>query len=167
MTEAVWGVVCDAGPLIHLDELDSLSLLADFERTLVPEQVWHEVEQHRPDALTDLSLQKIPIAISTQPAFQTLVQSLSLGLGEQAALSLMSEYPQAIFLTDDAAARLAAVTLGYRVHGTMGILLRAVRRKQRTPQQIRAILRNLSTQSTLYIRPGLLQEIMTTLENQA
>jgi hypothetical protein len=32
-------VVCDAGPLIHLHELDSLDLLADFQDVFVPEQV--------------------------------------------------------------------------------------------------------------------------------
>ena len=30
-------VVCDAGPLIHLDELDALGLLADFAEVLVQE----------------------------------------------------------------------------------------------------------------------------------
>jgi predicted nucleic acid-binding protein len=39
-------VVCDAGPLIHLDEVDSLDLLADFAEVLVPDAVWREVEQH-------------------------------------------------------------------------------------------------------------------------
>ncbi len=29
-------VVCDAGPLIHLDESGCLDLLADFHRLLVP-----------------------------------------------------------------------------------------------------------------------------------
>jgi len=36
-------VVCDAGPLIHLDEIDALDLLADFPRVLVPDAVWREV----------------------------------------------------------------------------------------------------------------------------
>ena len=40
-------VVCDAGPLIHLDEVDCLDLLADFERALVPEQIWDEALRHR------------------------------------------------------------------------------------------------------------------------
>ena len=30
-------VVCDAGPLIHLDQLDCLDLLADFSRVVVPD----------------------------------------------------------------------------------------------------------------------------------
>jgi hypothetical protein len=64
-------VVCDAGPLIHLDEpengdscsgtrnafryrwirdeLGCLDLLSDFSEVLVPEAVWREVRQHRPD----------------------------------------------------------------------------------------------------------------------
>lgn len=44
-------VVCDAGPLIHLDELDCLDLLGDFPEVLVPEAVWREVLKHRPSAL--------------------------------------------------------------------------------------------------------------------
>src|SRR5437867_3584724 len=43
-------VVCDAGPLIHLDEVDCLELLADFAKVLVPEAVWREVERHGPQA---------------------------------------------------------------------------------------------------------------------
>ncbi len=100
MSEPVWAVVCDAGPLIHLDELDSLSLLSDFATILIPEQVWREVEMNRPDALTRPvpSLQPIAVNISTQPSFQTLIQALSLGIGEQAALSLMQKYPQSYLL---------------------------------------------------------------------
>ena len=50
MSEAVAAsAVCDAGPLIHLDELDCLPLLADFSRLLVPERVWAEAMRHRTD----------------------------------------------------------------------------------------------------------------------
>jgi predicted nucleic acid-binding protein len=41
-------VVCDAGPLIHLDEVGSMELLADFPQVLVPLAVWEEVTKHRP-----------------------------------------------------------------------------------------------------------------------
>ena len=44
-------VVCDAGPLIHLDELGCLDLFGDFSEVLVPEAVWREVLGHRPSAL--------------------------------------------------------------------------------------------------------------------
>ena len=35
-------VVCDAGPLIHLDELDCLDLLGDYPEVLGPEAVWRD-----------------------------------------------------------------------------------------------------------------------------
>ncbi|MBE7469754.1 MAG: hypothetical protein DPW09_22925 [Anaerolineae bacterium] len=78
----------------------------------------------------------------------------------------MQENPTAIFLTDDAAARLAAVTWGYQVHGTIGILLRALRRQQRSRDHIITTLQNLPAQSTLHIRPGLLQEIITRVKSE-
>ncbi|BAL99705.1 hypothetical protein CLDAP_16660 [Caldilinea aerophila DSM 14535 = NBRC 104270] len=77
----------------------------------------------------------------------------------------MALHPKAIFLTDDAAARLAAKGLGYQVHGSIGILLRAIRRRQRTHSEVLSVLRDLPARSSLYIRPGLLQEIITQLEN--
>lgn len=40
-------VVCDAGPLIHLDQLGCLDLLSDFSVVLVPDAVWSEVLKHR------------------------------------------------------------------------------------------------------------------------
>ena len=42
-------VVVDAGPLIHLDELSSLDLLADLSPLLAPKSVWQEVRRHRPE----------------------------------------------------------------------------------------------------------------------
>ena len=36
-------VVCDSGPIIHLDELECLYLLRDFDKVLVPDGVRREV----------------------------------------------------------------------------------------------------------------------------
>ena len=132
----------------------------------MPAQVWQEVNVHRPSIWeqSDFSCQKIEISISSNSTFQTLVRTFSLDLGEQAALSLMQQYPQAIFLTDDAAARLAANALGLRVHGTIGILLRAIRRQQLTRSEVLEILQNLPSQSTLHIKTSLLNEIMDRLK---
>ncbi|MFO7904169.1 MAG: hypothetical protein R6U98_16015 [Pirellulaceae bacterium] len=44
-------IACDAGPLIHLDELGCLTLLSDFARVLLPASVWQEVSRHRAGAL--------------------------------------------------------------------------------------------------------------------
>lgn len=44
----VEAAVADAGPLIHLAEIDTLSLLRIFERLYIPQAVWSEtVDQDR------------------------------------------------------------------------------------------------------------------------
>jgi predicted nucleic acid-binding protein len=55
--------------------------------------------------------------------------------------------------------------LGYRVHGSIGILIRAIRRGQRSKDEVITTLRELPVRSTLHIRPRLLQEIIENLEN--
>lgn len=161
-------VICDAGPLIHLDEIGCLDLLADFQTIYVPHQVWSEVERHRPAALTSsLALRKIPVEISVKPPLQLLIRTFSLDLGEQAALSLMESYPDSILLTDDAAARLAAKALGYSSFGTLGILLRSIRRGLRSREDIASALRGLPFRSTLHIRQSLLQGILEELERES
>ena len=167
MTRSSLEVVCDAGPLIHLDELGCIGLLADFRAVYVPEQVWQEVEQHRSSALWSpgVQLQRTAGELSENASFQALVRALALDLGEQAALSLMMSHPDAILLTDDAAARLSAEALGYRVHGSIGILLRAIRRRQRTRNEVVSLLRDLPARSSLHIRLALLEEIIAQVES--
>ena len=159
-------IVCDAGPLIHLDEVSCLDLLADFETILVPQQVRDEVVRHRPTALESViaDLRVVPVIINTEPQFRALAKAFSLASGEQAALSLLWRHPEAVLLTDDAAARLAAKTLGFRTHGSLGVLLRAIRVGRRTQAAVLTVLRELPSRSTLHVKANLLQEIIQQVE---
>ena len=164
---ALTEVVCNAGPLIHLDEMDSLDLLADFEAVIVPEAAWAEVQRHRPAALEhmDIHFQRVEVG-EPDVQMETLMRALSLDAGETEALILMAQHPQAMFLTDDAAARLAAKQFGYRVHGTIGVLIRAIRRGRREPAEVVKLLREIPHRSTLFIRPALLQDIIRQVEDE-
>ena len=79
----------------------------------------------------------------------------------------MQQHAEAIFLTDDAAARLAGITLGYKVHGSIGILIRAIRRSRRSKEQILTLPRSIPTRSSLHIRPSLLREIIAQVEAES
>ena len=104
-------VVCDAGPVIHLDEVGCLGLLSDFSRCLVPEAVWVEVERVRPTAMSQSGF--IAEKVAVEPAdFHDEVAVLSTSLSlhierEVAALRLAKSTPHSLLLTDDTAARLA------------------------------------------------------------
>lgn len=155
-------IVLDTGPIIHLDELDSLYLLSDFKKLLVPDAVWREIERHRPSAVNDknIVLEKIQVLQDINTHIPIVCNSFNLDAGETEAIILCSKYPNSILLTDDAAARLATNALGLRAYGTIGILLRAIRRKQLAPVDVIRKLDEIPLKSTLFIKNSLLQEII-------
>ncbi len=158
---AVRTAILDAGPIIHLDELGCLSLLSDFQELLVPDAVWKEVERHRPSALSNdqiTFLKQPPPALSS--ALYALCEAFNLDRGEQEALAVCPLHPGAILFTDDAAVRLAAKTAGIRAYGTLGILIRAIRKKHLSLAEVVRTLEEISTRSTLFIRKSLLQEVI-------
>ena len=159
-------VVCDAGPLIHLDQLDCLNLLADFSRVIVPDVVWREVEHHRPTALDQKTIRLERLKPREKPSAEliSLHRLLALHAGDVQALQLAQELDADFLLTDDSAAKLAAKTLHVVAHGTLGVLVRAIRRGQRTPEQILNVLHALPTRSTLHIKQELLDEIIRQVE---
>ena len=162
-------VVCDAGPLIHLDELDALGLLADFAEVLVPDAVWREVKRHRPRALTHpgVTLQRITPMMAVTPELEALAQVFSLHTGEWEALRVALEHRPGLLLTDDTAARLAAGNLRIGTHGTIGILVRAIRRRQRTKEEILAALRSIPSRSSLHLKRSLLESVILEVESNS
>lgn len=143
-------VVCDAGPLIHLDQLDCLDLLADFSRVIVPDVVWPEVEHHRPTALDQKTiLERLQPREEPSAELISLRRLLALHAGEVQALQLAHELAADFLLTDDSAARLAAKSLHLSAHGTLGVLLRSIRRRQRTSEEILDVLKTLPVRSKL------------------
>jgi predicted nucleic acid-binding protein len=159
-------VVCDAGPLIHLDELGRVALLDDFNEVLVPSAVWSEVTRHRPGALTvaGVPFRQVSTSSTLPTDLEVLGRALPLHEGEREALQVAREQQADLLLTDDTAARLAARTLGVSVHGTIGILFRAVRRGRMTGPEVAALLRSLPTVSTLHVKRGLLAEFIRRAE---
>jgi predicted nucleic acid-binding protein len=152
-------VVCDAGPLIHLQQLTAIDVL-DFAEVLVPEAVWQEVLRHAPAALQAASVRfsRAEDPSSIDPALEALGRGLALGQGELAAIGIAQRESSCILLTDDAAARLAAESLRLRVHGTIGVILRSLRTGLRSASQVIELLEAVPSRSTLHIRKNILDE---------
>ena len=161
-------VICDAGPIIHLDEINCLNLLHDFEEIILPLSVEREIAVHRPSALTasSLTVKRPAESLDIGEKLHALCQIFSLDAGETESLVLMESHPTAIFLTDDAAARLVAEQMKFEVHGTIGVLLRSIRRGQRKPEEVLQILSDIPLKSTLHIRPSLLDEISSKIKKE-
>lgn len=157
-------VVADAGPLIHLDELDALNVLADYPKIWVPEEVWGEIVRHRPGVLQHRGIPLVRHESTVEFAEVNALATLyTLHRGERAALTLCLERSLSTLLSDDTAARLAAASLNLVTHGTIGLLIRAARRGLRTSAEVLTLLDALPHRSTLHIRPSLLQDLIRQL----
>jgi predicted nucleic acid-binding protein len=145
--------VADAGPLIHLDELGALDLLASFERVLIPDVVRHEVARHR-------AAFSLPPSVANEiravDASRVAADCSHLQDGEMAALALCKELGVTLFLTDDLAARDAARALGVTPVGSLGIVLRAARIGIVSVDLAERYLVALSEDTTLFTTPALI-----------
>ena len=160
MTRSPLRVICDAGPIIHLDELDCLDLLNDFKELILPATVIKEIKRNRKLALENIKRKfiELPGKKPRNEQLLTMCQVFSLDIGEIEALAVLEKYPNAMFLTEDAAARLVAERMSFKVHGTIGLLVRSIRRSQRKPLDVLKILSDISNKSTLYLKTSLLED---------
>jgi len=160
--------VCDAGPIIHLDEIGCLYLMEDFEKVFVPDVVRKEVLAYRDAAFEDSNVKWAEVSqqFSVDASLQAVCRIFSLDAGEVAALAFMNKEQGLMLLTDDAAARLVAMKLGYNVHGTIGVLLRAIRRDLMKPEEVIDRIKLIPLQSSLYIKASLLEELIFQVEQE-
>ena len=154
--------ICDAGPIIHLDELNCLDLLCDFQQIVLGDTVLEEVKHHRPGALKkpNIHFMRSPQEYPVNELLRTMCRIFSLDAGEIETLAIIEKNPGALFFTDDASARLVADRMGFKVHGTIGIIVRAIRRELMQPEQVLRILAEIPSKSSLHIRPSLLEKII-------
>ena len=87
--------ILDAGPLIHLAEIDALDVLRDFANLYVSNAIWEEVSRYQPNALEDSQL-NINRIEAPEPSIDLslLTQALTLDKGEIEALALLELHPQ-------------------------------------------------------------------------
>lgn len=116
--------ICDAGPLIHLGEIGAARLLGQFHPLRVPPSVRAEAVSFHPPP--DFAWEIAAVSASDRGAL-TARLSPQLDPGESDCLAFCAQHRNAIFLTDDLAARREAQRRGIAVHGSVGIIVRAFR----------------------------------------
>lgn len=125
-------VVSDASPLIALATVGQLDLLrALYGRVAVPVVVYQEVTEVRP-AAPGAAIIRAAKWIAVRPVEdRVLVDALSLNLdaGEAEAIALAVETNADLLLMDERRGRAAAMTLGRRVVGVVGVLIEAKMRE--------------------------------------
>ncbi|MFB6196156.1 MAG: nucleic acid-binding protein [Haloplanus sp.] len=151
--------VSDAGPLVHLAEIDSLELFSAFDTLLVPETVYKEVETGGvPDELADLSYELVE-------ADESRVGPEKLDAGERAAIAVAEER-EAVLLTDDLAAREAASDAGVEVHGSIGVIAFGHARRLLDRDEAASLMRALQRETSLFVTEAVVERGIRMLDEQ-
>jgi predicted nucleic acid-binding protein len=151
--------VSDAGPLIHLAEIDSLELLATFDTLLVPETVYREVEAGGvPDGLTDLSYELVK-------ADESRVGAEELDAGERAAIAVAEEQG-VVLLTDDLAARETASDAGVEVRGSIGVIALGYGHGLLDRDEAASRMRTLQRETSLFVTEAVVERGIQMLDEQ-
>jgi len=118
--------VSNAGPLIHLTEIDCLPLLGIFDTIHIPDAVWSETIERGRTAQTEvLRLGNIQRHALSQGEIVRFIEENSLeGLqaGEIECLYLCRLISVPILLTDDLPVRKAAKRLSLTLVGSLGVV---------------------------------------------
>lgn len=118
-------VISDTGPLLHLLEAQLLDLLQSAGEIYVPPAVASEISRLVPQ-WSSFNVDWIIVTSLIDRQAQQAEAWGGAGLldpGEAEALALAQQLSADWFLTDDAAARAMAGTLGIEAHGSLGIVL--------------------------------------------
>lgn len=121
--ETIPSAVFDTSPLVFLDTLDYLDVIADLFGVVVTTQVVTELS-YKPDAPGSRVLERSWLSVQN-PKAETLEQvrrELGAGAGESASIALGIELNAAVVL-DDLKARRYARERDLEVVGTLGILV--------------------------------------------
>ena len=158
-------VVADAGPLVHLSEIEAIELLRSLGEMHVPEAVEQEVSvlleswsSSRPDWVYVTSLDS-----SRNVESRAWEQAGLLDRGEADAIGLARQLSASWLLTDDASARLMAEALGIETHGSLGVVLFSASQGTVTKVEAEALLTRLAN-SSLWVSDRVLSEARAALE---
>ncbi len=163
-------VVVDAGPLIHLNEIDSISLLNIFSALHIPDAVWSEtVGQNRiPQEILIKSgiVQRHSLLPQETERFITDHRLEDLDAGERECLCLCRKIEIPFVLTDDLAVREAAKHLNVVPIGSLGVIVKACKTGVISLSEAEIKMNDLYDVSSLYVTRTIVELAIEQLHRQ-
>lgn len=143
-------VVSDTTPLISFLKIERLDLLEKlFGDVLIPEAVFQElIADGRFKQEADQIKQKqfiIVQPIKNPESVSVLKRATGLDQGESEAIVLTDEMNADILLMDEAKGRAISAQMGFRIMGTIGVLIAAYEENELTGNEVRACVERLQS----------------------
>lgn len=160
----------DAGPVIHLEEIQRREPWGLFDELLLPEPVAEEVlrDPEGPGAalVEKPSFDRVPVdgRLSDVAGMLAMRHEVSFADGTVLAVALRDEI--GLVLTDDLDLRDAAQVEGLQPVGSIGLLLRAAKEGLLDESLAREALTALGEDSSLFLTPGLVEKAQRALADR-
>lgn len=151
-------IVSDTTPLNYLILIGQENLLHTlFGEVVIPQAVFDELNAEGASAEVRRWVNNLPVWIEIKQTALIADASLDiLDAGEREAIMLAQEISADLLLVDDWQARRAAVNLGLRITGTLGILDRAARENLIDLQETLESLQN----TNFHVSDDLIQKLL-------
>lgn len=155
MGDARIAAISDAGPLLHLAEIDSLALLSVFESIHIPEAVYLEILRHNRTVWSQVmelgNIHSHTLVTTEVDRFIEANTLQGLHFGERECLCLCQQIHVPVILTDDLAVRDAAKHLHFLPVGSLGIIVKAYMSGKISMIEAKHHLWNLYEISSLFV----------------
>lgn len=143
-------VVSDTTPLISLLKIDRIDLLEKlFGQVLIPRAVFDELtvdERFKLEADQIRRRQFIIVKTVQNPkSANILKRATGLDQGESEAIILTDELNADILLMDEAKGRAVSFQMGFKIMGTIGVLMAAYEENELTVEEVRACVKGLQS----------------------
>lgn len=159
--------VSDAGPIIHLSEIDMSRCFSIFRKICVPREVYNEVRTGNlpgNDEIESNIFEILDLKSSQKDRCMYFSQKYQISIADGAVITLAKDMGIDTVLTDDLEVRDIVKSYGMRPVGSIGVLLRAYREKSITYKEAVKALENLLEKSSLYITSRLVENAKSALK---
>lgn len=158
-------VVSDADVIIHLSKLEKLSFLQSlYIEVAVPEYVKSEILNKNNAEIQNAITSFLRVFATDENKAKAIAQVHGIHIGE-AHVKLLGEKLQAtVFLSNERKVRKAAKEEGFVVAGTIGIILKAVKRGIIEKPEAMVLLEKMKSQD-FRIHPDILQRAIIVLKD--
>ena len=141
-------VVSDTTPLISLLKIGRIDLLENlFGQVLIPQAVFDELTaderfQREADQIRRKRFMRVR-AVQNPESADILKRATGLDRGESEAIVLTDELHADLLLMDEAKGRAVSFQMGFKIMGTIGVLMAAYEENEPTAEEVRACVQGL------------------------
>ena len=165
MKTSAMHVVSDADVIIHLSKLERLSLLQSlYTEVAIPDYIKSEISSKHNESIQHAINSFLKVFAVSKDKTEKIASNHDIHIGEANVKSLGEELKASIFLSNERKVRLAAKEEGFKVVGTIGIILKAAGLKIIEKSEASSLLEKMRSPD-FRIHPDILQKALQAVKD--